>query len=201
MASKANNQKPIKRTTETKSKLEEFYAVAKESLEKMKNEVIAANDDYQIQLANYQVLNLEYNEIQDIRRQKEVELKGTEEKKLILEKLKTNLERQKKDIEDATNAASNEIDRLKTSTADKVNKTKMEEEHIRNLKKNQKGALDDRIKKEQERNKELRNSIADIEFRIKEYKDILAEIQTTDGKTGDEIMKQIREMNKFLAEI
>ena len=199
--SSRKSDKASKSSADARSKLNEFYQVAKESLLKMKGELEEAKVNYNDQLANFQQLQLEYNDLLKQKEKKDIEIKGVEERKLILEKYKASLTKQLKDIENEANITGKEIDRLEASASDKVNKTKSSEEQIKNLKGTQVEGLNERIKKEKEKNSALKEKILEVENKINEYKTSLADMMSSDGKRGDKIIKDTAEMNKFLADL
>lgn len=186
---------------EARQKLNEFYQVAKENLLKMKQELDNAKENYDAQLARFQELSLKYHDILIIKEKKDIELKGREERKLVLEKQKSNMVKQIKDIENESAFSTKEIDRLETSTFEKVSKNKSSEDHIKNLKENQVEGFNERIKKEKEKNNHLREKIREVENKISEYKTSLNDMQMIDGKKGDLLLKDTAEMTKFLADL
>lgn len=187
--------------SEARTKLNEFYAVAKENLLKMKQELEDAQANYNRQLEVYQELALAYHDIKLIADKKEVELKGADERKIIYEKYKSNLEKKIKDMENEANVTGKEIERIELSTSDKVNKVKQNEELIKHVKENQIGEFNERIQQEKDKNSALRSKIKEVEDKINEYQETLAELQMTDGRKGELMMKDTADMNKFLADL
>ncbi|MCQ2815766.1 MAG: hypothetical protein MJ252_00720 [archaeon] len=193
--------KGSKSSIDARAKLNEFYSVAKENLLKMKDELEEAKVNYNNELANYQQLNLEYQDLLKQKEKKDTELKGADERKLILEKYKNNLTKQLKDLDYEASVTGKEIDRMEASTSDRVSKNKANEQAIKNLKEAQVEGINERIQKEKKKNEALREKIMEVENKINEYKTSLNEMMTTDGKRGDKIISDTAEMNKFLADL
>lgn len=201
MSASKSDMKGSKSSIDARAKLNEFYQVAKENLLKMKDELEEAKTNYNYQLSNYQQLNLEYQDLLKQKEKKDTEIKGVDERKLILEKTKANLTKQLKDLDYESNTTGKQIDRMEATTSDKVSRVKASEEGIKNLKEAQIEGINERIKKEKEKNAVLREKIMEVENKINEYKTSLNEMMTTDGKRGDKIIKDTAEMNKFLADL
>lgn len=193
--------KGSKSSIDARAKLNEFYSVAKENLLKMKDELEEAKVNYNNELSNYQQLNLEYQDLLKQKEKKDTELKGADERKLILEKYKNNLTKQLKDLDYEASVTGKEIDRMEASTSDRVSKNKANEQAIKNLKEAQVEGINERIQKEKKKNEALREKIMEVENKINEYKTSLNEMMTTDGKRGDKIISDTAEMNKFLADL
>ena len=104
-------------------------------------------------------------------------------------------------MKEEISSAESEIDHLKIETDNKVKTVQNEAGHINVVKQNQVISIQERIKKEQEINDDLKNKIEEAENKIKEITSAINEINAIEGKKNDVILGDAAEMNKFLSEI
>ena len=187
--------------SDVQNQLKEFYTVAKEKLLALKNEVENSEKNYETQKEINQKKDLEYKELMIESKELDLRIKGLNEKLINAKKTKKNLETQIKEMKEEISSAESEIDHLKIETDNKVKNVQNEAGHINVVKQNQVISIQERIKKEQEINDDLKNKIEEAENKIKEITSAINEINAIEGKKNDVILDDAAEMNKFLSEI
>ena len=115
--------------------------------------------------------------------------------------MKKNLENQIKEMKSELSSAESEIDYMKIETDKKVQDVQNAAGHINVVKQNQVISIQERIKKEQAINEDLKSKIEEAENKIKEITVVINEINAIEGKKNDIILEDAAEMNKFLSEI
>ena len=187
--------------SDVQNQLKEFYTVAKEKLLALKSEVENSEKNYETQKEINQKKDLEYKELMIESKELDLRIKGLNEKLINAKKTKKNLETQIKEMKEEISSAESEIDHLKIETDNKVKNDQNEAGHINVVKQNQVISIQERIKKEQEINDDLKNKIEEAENKIKEISSAINEINAVEGKKNDIILGDDAEMNKFLSEI
>ena len=187
--------------SDVQNQLKEFYTVAKEKLLALKSEVENSEKNYETQKEINQKRDLEYKELMIESKELDLRIKGLNEKLINAKKTKKNLETQIKEMKEEISSAESEIDHLKIETDNKVKTVQNEAGHINVVKQNQVISIQERIKKEQEINDDLKNKIEEAENKIKEISSAINEINAVEGKKNDIILGDAAEMNKFLSEI
>ena len=187
--------------SDVQNQLKEFYSVAKEKLLALKSEVENSEKNYETQKEINQKKDLEYKELINESKELDLRIKGLNEKLINANKTKKSLETQIKEMKEEISSAESEIDHLKIETDNKVKTVQNEAGHINVVKQNQVISIQERIKKEQEINEDLKNKIEEAENKIKEITSAINEINAIEGKKNDVILGDAAEMNKFLSEI
>ena len=187
--------------SDVQNQLKEFYSVAKEKLLALKSEVENSEKNYETQKEINQKKDLEYKELINESKELDLRIKGLNEKLINAKKTKKSLETQIKEMKEEISSAESEIDHLKIETDNKVKTVQNEAGHINVVKQNQVISIQERIKKEQEINDDLKNKIEEAENKIKEITSAINEINAIEGKKNDVILGDAAEMNKFLSEI
>ena len=187
--------------SDVQNQLKEFYSVAKEKLLALKSEVENSEKNYETQKEINQKKDLEYKELMIESKELDLRIKGLNEKLINAKKTKKSLETQIKEMKEEISSAESEIDHLKIETDNKVKTVQNEAGHINVVKQNQVISIQERIKKEQEINDDLKNKIEEAENKIKEITSAINEINAIEGKKNDVILDDAAEMNKFLSEI
>ena len=187
--------------SDVQNQLKEFYSVAKEKLLALKSEVENSEKNYETQKEINQKKDLEYKELINESKELDLRIKGLNEKLINAKKTKKSLETQIKEMKEEISSAESEIDHLKIETDNKVKNVQNEAGHINVVKQNQVISIQERIKKEQEINDDLKNKIEEAENKIKEISSAINEINAVEGKKNDIILGDAAEMNKFLSEI
>ena len=187
--------------SDVQNQLKEFYSVAKEKLLALKSEVENSEKNYETQKEINQKKDLEYKELMIESKELDLRIKGLNEKLINAKKTKKSLETQIKEMKEEISSAESEIDHLKIETDNKVKTVQNEAGHINVVKQNQVISIQERIKKEQEINDDLKNKIEEAENKIKEITSAINEINAVEGKKNDIILGDAAEMNKFLSEI
>ena len=187
--------------SDVQNQLKEFYTVAKEKLLALKSEVENSEKNYETQKEINQKKDLEYKELMIESKELDLRIKGLNEKLINAKKTKKSLETQIKEMKEEISSAESEIDHLKIETDNKVKTVQNEAGHINVVKQNQVISIQERIKKEQEINDDLKNKIEEAENKIKEISSAINEINAVEGKKNDIILGDAAEMNKFLSEI
>ena len=187
--------------SDVQNQLKEFYSVAKEKLLALKSEVENSEKNYETQKEINQKKDLEYKELINQSKELDLRIKGLNEKLINAKKTKKSLETQIKEMKEEISSAESEIDHLKIETDNKVKTVQNEAGHINVVKQNQVISIQERIKKEQEINDDLKNKIEEAENKIKEITSAINEINAIEGKKNDVILGDAAEMNKFLSEI
>ena len=186
---------------DVQNQLKEFYSVAKEKLLTLKKEVENSEKEYETQKEINQKKDLEYKELAKLSKELDLRIKGLNEKLINSKKMKKNLENQIKDMKSELSSAESEIDYMKIETDKKVQDVQNAAGHINVVKQNQVISIQERIKKEQAINEDLKSKIEEAENKIKEITVVINEINAIEGKKNDIILEDAAEMNKFLSEI
>ena len=186
---------------DVQNQLKEFYSVAKEKLLTLKKEVENSEKEYETQKEINQKKDLEYKELAKLSKELDLRIKGLNEKLINSKKMKKNLENQIKEMKSELSSAESEIDYMKIETDKKVQDVQNAAGHINVVKQNQVISIQERIKKEQAINEDLKSKIEEAENKIKEITVVINEINAIEGKKNDVILGDAAEMNKFLSEI
>lgn len=186
---------------DVQNQLKEFYSVAKEKLLTLKKEVENSEKEYETQKEINQKKDLEYKELAKLSKELDLRIKGLNEKLINSKKMKKNLENQIKEMKSELSSAESEIDYMKIETDKKVQDVQNAAGHINVVKQNQVISIQERIKKEQAINEDLKSKIEEAENKIKEITVVINEINAIEGKKNDIILEDAAEMNKFLSEI
>ena len=186
---------------DVQNQLKEFYSVAKEKLLTLKKEVENSEKEYETQKEINQKKDLEYKELSKLSKELDLRIKGLNEKLINSKKMKKNLENQIKEMQSELSSAESEIDYMKIETDKKVQDVQNAAGHINVVKQNQVISIQERIKKEQAINEDLKSKIEEAENKIKEITVVINEINAIEGKKNDIILEDAAEMNKFLSEI
>jgi chromosome segregation ATPase len=187
--------------SDVQNQLKEFYSVAKEKLLTLKKEVENSEKEYETQKEINQKKDLDYKELVKLSKELDLRIKGLNEKLINSKKMKKNLENQIKEMKSELSSAESEIDYMKIETDKKVQDVQNAAGHINVVKQNQVISIQERIKKEQAINEDLKSKIEEAENKIKEITVVINEINAIEGKKNDIILEDAAEMNKFLSEI
>ena len=130
---------------------------------------------------------------------------------LIIKGLKEKINTTKRE----SNVLEKEIEQLKLDNDDinktnkklniendyKTKKIRNKVEFDKNLENLKKDNINIKYKKELERNKDIKNKIANIQGEINEYKNRIVELESILNYTNPEIQKEGEDMKKFLSEL
>ena len=184
-----------------KGQLSEFYKVAKEKLLAVKNDVQTAKKEYEVQKEKNRKKELEYNDLLNESKELDIKIKGMNEKVLIAKRNQFILESQINLTRAEIVNANTEIDFLKLETDNKVKRVENESKQINVVKENQMKSIQERIDKEKEINKELKQKIKEVEARIKELTYSIDNASVEENKKNNVLLNEAAEMNKFLSEL
>lgn len=186
---------------DVQGQLSEFYKVAKEKLLAVKNDVINSQKEYAAQKEINRKKELEYNELLKESKLLDLRIKGMNEKLLIAKKNESNLESQINLTKAQIANGNSEIDYLKIDTSQKVQKVQNDAKLIKNVKNSQMKSIQERMDREKETNRQLKQKIKEVESRIKELSYSLENAYSEENKKKNAILNEAAEMNKFLSEL
>ena len=198
---KSNTSSKQSLKTDVKGQLSEFYKVAKEKLLAVKNDVQTAKKEYEAQKEKNRKKELEYNDLLNESKELDIKIKGMNEKVIIAKRNASILESQINLTKSEISNANSEIDFLKLETDNKVKRVENESKQINVVKENQMKSIQERIDKEKEINKELKQKIKEVEARIKELTYSIDNASVEENKKNNVLLNEAAEMNKFLSEL
>jgi hypothetical protein len=186
---------------ETQQQIREFYANTKEKLLKLKDEIQKSQSEYEQQKVIVEKKALLYNETQEENKKLELLLQGWNERVLQANKTKLILQQNIQKRKNLMDKNSQDLDNLKIDVDYKINNVKNNAEWINQVKKNFINAIQEKINKEKELNKELKKRIQETTDKIEEIKQDLFLNDANEGKYKKALLDEAAEMTKFLAEI
>ena len=186
---------------DVQGQLSEFYKVAKEKLLAVKNDVENSKKEYAAQKEINRKKELEYNDLLKESKLLDLRIKGMNEKLLIAKRNESNLESQINLTKAQIANGNSEIDYMKIETDQKVQKVQNDSKIIESVKQSQMKSIQERMDKEKETNKQLREKIKEVESRIKELTYSLENAYSEENKKKNVILNEAAEMNKFLSEL
>ena len=186
---------------DVQGQLSEFYKVAKEKLLAVKNDVENSKKEYAAQKEINRKKELEYNDLLKESKLLDLRIKGMNEKLLIAKRNESNLESQINLTKAQIANGNSEIDYMKIETDQKVQKVQNDSKIIESVKQSQMKSIQERMDKEKETNKQLREKIKEVESRIKELTYSLENAYSEENKKKNAILNEAAEMNKFLSEL
>jgi len=186
---------------ETQQQIREFYANTKEKLLKLKDEIQKSQSEYEQQKVIVEKKVLLYNETQEENKKLELLLQGWNERVLQANKTKLILQQNIQKRKNLMDKNSQDLDNLKIDVDYKINNVKNNAEWINQVKKNFINAIQEKINKEKELNKELKKRIQETTDKIEEIKQDLFLNDANEGKYKKALLDEAAEMTKFLAEI
>ena len=155
----STSSKQSLKSTDIKNQLSEFYKVYKEKLLAVKNDVQTAKKEYEAQKERNRKKELEYSDLLNESKELDIKIKGMNEKVIIARRTASILESQINSTKSDIECANSEIDFLKLETQNKVKRIQNESKKIDVVKDNQMKTIQERIDKEKETNKELKQKI------------------------------------------
>ena len=186
---------------DVQGQLSEFYKVAKEKLLAVKNDVENSKKEYAAQKEINRKKELEYSDLLKESKLLDLRIKGMNEKLLIAKRNESNLESQINLTKAQIANGNSEIDYMKIETDQKVQKVQNDSKIIESVKQSQMKSIQERMDKEKETNKQLREKIKEVESRIKELTYSLENAYSEENKKRNAILNEAAEMNKFLSEL
>ena len=186
---------------ETQQQIREFYANTKEKLLKLKDEIQKSQSEYEQQKVIVEKKALLYNETQEENKKLELLLQGWNERVLQANKTKLILQQNIQKRKNLMDKNSQDLDNLKIDVDYKITNVKNNAEWINQVKKNFINAIQEKINKEKELNKELKKRIQETTDKIEEIKQDLFLNDANEGKYKKALLDEAAEMTKFLAEI
>ena len=186
---------------ETQQQIREFYANTKEKLLKLKDEIQKSQSEYEQQKVIVEKKALLYNETQEENKKLELLLQGWNERVLQANKTKLILQQNIQKRKNLMDKNSQDLDNLKIDVDYKINNVKNNAEWINQVKNNFIKAIQEKMNKEKELNKELKKRIQETTDKIEEIKQDLILNDANEGKYKKALLDEAAEMTKFLAEI
>ena len=201
MSSQKSHKSLSQTNNECQQQIREFYANTKEKLLKLKDEIQKSQSDYDAQKVIVEKKTLLYNETQEENKKLELLLQGWNERVIQANKIKLTLQQNIQKRKNLIDKGTQDLDNLKIDVDHKVNNVKNNAEWINQVKKNFIQAIQEKINKEKELNKALKDRITETTSKIEEIKQDLLLNDVNEGKRKKALLDEAAEMTKFLAEI
>jgi len=201
MSSQKSHKSLSQTNNECQQQIREFYANTKEKLLKLKDEIQKSQSDYDAQKVIVEKKTLLYNETQEENKKLELLLQGWNERVIQANKIKLTLQQNIQKRKNLIDKGTQDLDNLKIDVDHKVNNVKNNAEWINQVKKNFIVAIQEKINKEKELNKALKERITETTNKIEEIKQDLLLNDANEGKRKKALLDEAAEMTKFLAEI
>ena len=201
MSSQKSHKSLSQSNNECQQQIREFYANTKEKLLKLKDEIQKSQSDYEAQKVIVEKKTLLYNETQEENKKLELLLQGWNERVIQANKIKITLQQNIQRRKNLIDKGTQDLDNLKIDVDHKVNNIKNNAEWINQVKKNFIQAIQEKINKEKELNKALKDRITETTNKIEEIKQDLFLNDANEGKRKKALLDEAAEMTKFLAEI
>lgn len=183
------------------TQLREFYAQSKDKLIRLKQQMILAEGEYMQEKEQNDKVQLKYKEVQEQTKKLDLQLKGIEEKIVKAKKRKNELDTEIKNVSSKLMNVDEEIRYMNSQVEFKVKHVKDDVERIKLLERNQLAQVAQAIEKEQEKNKQFKESIVQMERNIKEIYTEIEKMHGDEGEKMNALLKDTADMNKFLSEI
>jgi len=187
--------------SETQQQIREFYANTKEKLLKLKDEIAKSQSELDQQKIIVQKKAILYNETQEENKKLELLLQGWNERVLQANKTKILLQQNIQKRKNLMEKNNQDLDNLKIDVDYKITNVKNNAEWINQVKNNFIKAIQEKMNKEKELNKELKKRIQETTDKIEEIKQDLILNDANEGKYKKALLDEAAEMTKFLAEI
>ena len=201
MSSQKSHKSLSQTNNECQQQIREFYANTKEKLLKLKDEIQKSQSEYEAQKVIVEKKTLLYNETQEENKKLELLLQGWNERVIQANKIKITLQQNIQRRKNLIDKGTQDLDNLKIDVDHKVNNVKNNAEWINQVKKNFIQAIQEKINKEKELNKALKDRITETTSKIEEIKQDLLLNDVNEGKRKKALLDEAAEMTKFLAEI
>jgi len=201
MSSQKSHKSLSQTNNECQQQIREFYANTKEKLLKLKDEIQKSQSDYEAQKVIVEKKTLLYNETQEENKKLDLLLQGWNERVIQANKIKITLQQNIQKRKNLIDKGTQDLDNLKIDVDHKVNNVKNNAEWINQVKKNFIQAIQEKINKEKELNKALKDRITETTSKIEEIKQDLLLNDVNEGKRKKALLDEAAEMTKFLAEI
>ena len=201
MSSQKSHKSLSQTNNECQQQIREFYANTKEKLLKLKDEIQKSQSDYDAQKVIVEKKTLLYNETQEENKKLDLLLQGWNERVIQANKIKLTLQQNIQKRKNLIDKGTQDLDNLKIDVDHKVNNVKNNAEWINQVKKNFIVAIQEKINKEKELNKALKERITETTNKIEEIKQDLFLNDANEGKRKKALLDEAAEMTKFLAEI
>ena len=201
MSSQKSHKSSSQTNNECQQQIREFYANTKEKLLKLKDEIQKSQSDYEAQKVIVEKKTLLYNETQEENKKLDLLLQGWNERVIQANKIKITLQQNIQKRKNLIDKGTQDLDNLKIDVDHKVNNVKNNAEWINQVKKNFIQAIQEKINKEKELNKALKDRITETTSKIEEIKQDLLLNDVNEGKRKKALLDEAAEMTKFLAEI
>jgi len=201
MSSQKSHKSLSQSNNECQQQIREFYANTKEKLLKLKDEIQKSQSEYEAQKVIVEKKTLLYNETQEENKKLELLLQGWNERVIQANKIKLTLQQNIQRRKNLIDKGTQDLDNLKIDVELKVNNVKNNAEWINQVKKNFIQAIQEKINKEKELNKALKDRITETTNKIEEIKQDLFLNDANEGKRKKALLDEAAEMTKFLAEI
>jgi chromosome segregation ATPase len=201
MSSQKSHKSLSQSNNECQQQIREFYANTKEKLLKLKDEIQKSQSEYEAQKVIVEKKTLLYNETQEENKKLELLLQGWNERVIQANKIKITLQQNIQRRKNLIDKGTQDLDNLKIDVDHKVNNIKNNAEWINQVKKNFIQAIQEKINKEKELNKALKDRITETTSKIEEIKQDLLLNDVNEGKRKKALLDEAAEMTKFLAEI
>ena len=201
MSSQKSHKSLSQSNNECQQQIREFYANTKEKLLKLKDEIQKSQSDYEAQKVIVEKKTLLYNETQEENKKLDLLLQGWNERVIQANKIKITLQQNIQKRKNLIDKGTQDLDNLKIDVDHKVNNVKNNAEWINQVKKNFIQAIQEKINKEKELNKALKDRITETTSKIEEIKQDLLLNDVNEGKRKKALLDEAAEMTKFLAEI
>jgi len=181
-----------------KENLNEFFQTSKEKLTRLKEEITIIQNENQEQENENRMLSMRNSELIEYNQELNMRIKGMKEKLLMINKNKTKLQLEIRDIRKDIDVLNKDMDSLKIDNQFKVRVVQNEIDHTNVTKENTIKSIRAKILSEQEYQNRVIKQIEDYREEIIKYKKLIKDNSNEESSRNKEIIKKTTEMTKFL---
>jgi chromosome segregation ATPase len=184
-----------------KENLNDFFQTSKEKLTKLKSEISIMEKENQEQDYENQMLSMRNKELLDYNHELNMRIKGMKEKLLTINKNKSKLQLEIRDLRKEIDVLNKDIDALKIDNQFKVKVVQNEIDHTNVTKENAIKSIRSKILSEEEYQNRVIKQIGDYREEIIKYKKLIKDNNNEESGRNKEIIKKTTEMTKFLLDL
>lgn len=184
-----------------KENLNDFFQTSKEKLTKLKSEISSMEKENEETDYENQMLSMRNKELNDYNHELTMRIKGMKEKLLTINKNKSKLQLQIRDLRKDIDVLNKDMDALKIDNQFKVKVVQNEIDHTNVTKENAIKSIRSKILSEEAYQNRVIKQIEDYREEIIKYKKLIKDNNNEESGRNKEIIKKTTEMTKFLLDL
>lgn len=184
-----------------KKSVSELYSVAREKLQKLKEELENVKSNYEEQKAITEQKEVQYNELLEEVATLNLMLKGAEERYITTQASKSAITKQKSILEEEIEKINAYSELLVTTSKEKVKSVEDSRKVIVSRIQKVRNTLSGTLEKIKTQNEELKIKIKDAENECTKIRQELDEKDSNESRKNEALIEESNKMKKFLSEL